>query len=144
MKLLNQRKLEAFKENWWNKNPNKKSCEEFEEDSGGGISIYNIGMSVILTFYSIQNKSARSLVISYLLCVRKVLFMKHHYFSGGVFIVIFVGIGLAILTLVFEYVYYKDKKQSRVSTADSTAKIPVQVKEFDKQHDETKAYVPIS
>ena len=61
LKLLNQRKLEAFKENWWNKNPNKKSCEEFEEDSGGGISIYNIGMSVILTFYSIQNKSARSL-----------------------------------------------------------------------------------
>ena len=51
---------------------------------------------------------------------------------------------MAILTLVFEYVYYKDKKQSRVSTADSTAKIPVQVKEFDKQHDETKAYVPIS
>ena len=137
LKLLNQRKLEAFKENWWNKNPNKKSCEEFEEDSGGGISIYNIGMSVILAFYSIQNKS-------YLLCVWIALFKKHHYFSGGVFIVIFVGIGLAILTLVFEYVYYKDKKQSRVSTADSTAKIPVQVKEFDKQHDETKAYVPIS
>ena len=43
LKLLNQRKLEAFKEKWWNKNPNKKKCEEFEEDSGGGISIYNIG-----------------------------------------------------------------------------------------------------
>ena len=43
LKLLNQRKLEAFKEKWWNKNPNKQKCEEFEEDSGGGISIYNIG-----------------------------------------------------------------------------------------------------
>ena len=140
LKLLNQRKLEAFKENWWNKNPNKKSCEEFEEDSGGGISIYNIGMGVISSHF-IQYKTSLHV---YLLCVWIALFKKHNYFSGGVFIVIFVGIGLAILTLVFEYVYYKDKKQSRVSTADSTAKIPVQVKEFDKQHDEAKAYVPIS
>ena len=66
--------------------------------------------------------------------------------TGGVFIVIFVGIGLAILTLVFEYVYYKDKKQSRVSSAtgDTQMKLPVQVQGFDKEHDETKAYVPIS
>jgi len=65
--LLNQRKLETLKERWWNQNPLKKICED-DDDSGGGISIYNI---------------------------------------GGVFIVIFVGIGLAILTLIFEYWYYK-------------------------------------
>ena len=65
LKLLNQRKLEAFKENWWNKNPNKKSCEEFEEDSGGGISIYNIGMNVI-SLHFIQYKTS----LHYLLCVR--------------------------------------------------------------------------
>ncbi len=44
-------------------NPLKKVCED-DDDSNGGISIYNI---------------------------------------GGVFIVIFVGIGLAIVTLVIEY-----------------------------------------
>ena len=77
LKLLNQRKLEAFKENWWNKNPNKKSCEEFEEDSGGGISIYNIGMGVILTFYSIQNKSALLVVRSNTI----IKLMNHHYFQ---------------------------------------------------------------
>jgi len=67
--------LEQFKENWWTKNPNKKNCEESEQDSGGGISIYNI---------------------------------------GGVFIIIFVGIGLAICTLVFEYLYHKEKRQPQV------------------------------
>ena len=70
--------------------------------------------------------------------------MLHHVFSGGVFIVIFVGIGLAILTLVFEYVYYKDKKQSRVSTADTQASAPIQVKGFGNEHDEAKAYIPVS
>ena len=43
MKLLNQRKLETFKERWWNQNPEKKVCEDEDEDTGGGISIYNIG-----------------------------------------------------------------------------------------------------
>ena len=43
LKLLNQRQLEAFKEKWWNRNPNQKNCDEYEEDSAGGISIYNIG-----------------------------------------------------------------------------------------------------
>ena len=62
LKLLNQRKLEAFKENWWNKNPNKKSCEEFEEDSGGGISIYNIGMGVISSHF-IQYKTSLHVVL---------------------------------------------------------------------------------
>ena len=54
LKLLNQRKLEAFKEKWWNKNPNKKNCEEYEEDSGGGISIYNIG-KYLLYCYNLSN-----------------------------------------------------------------------------------------
>ena len=63
LKLLNLRKLEEWKEKWWNKNPNAASCENYE-DSEGGISISNI---------------------------------------GGVFIVIFVGIGLAVLTLIFEF-----------------------------------------
>ena len=64
LKLLNQRKLEAFKENWWNKNPNKKSCEEFEEDSGGGISIYNIGMSG-LSLHFIQFKTSLHVAFTY-------------------------------------------------------------------------------
>ena len=39
------------------------------------------------------------------------------FHAGGVFIVIFVGIGLAIITLVVEYWYYKYKKpQSRVDS----------------------------
>ena len=42
LKLLNQRKLETLKERWWNQNPKKMLCED-EDDSGGGISIYNIG-----------------------------------------------------------------------------------------------------
>merc|ERR1719445_2412398 len=69
LKLLNQRKLETLKERWWNQNPQKKVCEESDDD-GGGISIHNI---------------------------------------GGVFIVIFVGIGLAIITLALEYWWYKFK-----------------------------------
>ena len=70
----------------------------------------------------------------------------NYIFTGGVFIVIFVGIGLAILTLVFEYVYYKDKKQSGVNSTktDVQMKLPLEVKQFDQKHDESKAYVPIS
>ena len=41
------------------------------------------------------------------------------YNIGGVFIVIFVGIGLAIITLVIEYWYYKYKKPaSRVDSSN--------------------------
>jgi hypothetical protein len=43
LKLLNQRKLETFKERWWNQNPDKKVCDDEDSDDGGGISIYNIG-----------------------------------------------------------------------------------------------------
>jgi len=79
LRLLNQRKLEGMKERWWNQNPNRVTCEEDEEDTGG-ISIHNI---------------------------------------GGVFIVIFVGIFLALITLAIEYWYYKDKTpiSSRVGSA---------------------------
>jgi len=79
LKLLNQRKLETLKERWWNQNPQKKACEE-ADDNSGGISIHNI---------------------------------------GGVFIVIFIGIALAIITLGAEYWYYKYKAPStRVSSVE--------------------------
>ena len=99
MKLLNQRTLETLKERWWNQNPAKKVCEN-DEDSSGGISIYNI---------------------------------------GGVFIVIFIGIGLAILTLIFEYWYYKHKKPA--SRVDSSSK-KLQVKQAlsNAQFNEKKDY----
>ena len=67
LKLLNQRKLESLKEKWWNKNPDRKTCDDNKKQSDG-ISINNI---------------------------------------GGVFIVIFIGVVLACLTLAFEYFYYR-------------------------------------
>lgn len=43
---------------------------------------------------------------------------------GGVFIVIFVGIGMACITLVFEYWYYKYRKNPQViDVAEATSKI---------------------
>ena len=42
LKLLNQRKLEQLKERWWNKNPEKKDCQDSKKQSDG-ISINNIG-----------------------------------------------------------------------------------------------------
>jgi len=90
LKLLNQRKLETFKERWWNQNPDKKVCDdEDSDDNGGGISIYNI---------------------------------------GGVFIVIFVGIALAVITLIVEYWYYKYKKPNSSVDSDMMAK-QLQVKQ---------------
>ena len=68
--------------------------------------------------------------------------MSIFLFTGGVFIVIFVGIGLAIVTLVFEYVYYKDKKPARVGSAETNNTI--NVRGLDRSIDNTKAYVPIS
>ncbi len=91
LKLLNQRKLETFKERWWNQNPKKVVCEDEGDDTSGGISIYNI---------------------------------------GGVFIVIFVGIALAIFTLVIEYWYYKYKKPaSRISTGSDLVAKQLKVKQ---------------
>ena len=43
LKLLNQRTLETLKERWWNQNPKRMYCTD-DDDSGGGISIYNIGI----------------------------------------------------------------------------------------------------
>lgn len=43
---------------------------------------------------------------------------------GGVFIIIFVGIGLASITLAFEYWWYKYRKTSKVITMqESTSQI---------------------
>ncbi|XP_045769552.1 ionotropic receptor 25a [Maniola jurtina] len=72
LQLLNKRKLEKLKENWWNNNPNAIKCEK-QDDQSDGISIQNI---------------------------------------GGVFIVIFMGIGLACITLGVEYWWYKWRKRS--------------------------------
>ncbi len=47
--------------------------------------------------------------------------------AGGVFIVIFVGIGLAIITLIFEYWYYKYRKPSMA--VDSAQDRKLQVKQ---------------
>jgi len=53
---------------------------------------------------------------------------------GGVFIVIFIGIGLAMITLCIEFWYYKYKApMSRVASADQNK---LQVSEFDKQRRE--------
>ncbi|CAG0883411.1 unnamed protein product [Cyprideis torosa] len=94
LKLLNQRRLESLKEKWWNQNPNKKVCDD-TDDQSDGISIYNI---------------------------------------GGVFIVIFVGIVLACLTLAIEYWYYKLRFRgpSRDSSTDSSTRI-TNVRGFDER-----------
>ncbi|XP_050348568.1 ionotropic receptor 25a isoform X2 [Nymphalis io] len=74
LQLLNKRKLEKLKENWWNNNPQAIKCEK-QDDQSDGISIQNI---------------------------------------GGVFIVIFMGIGLACVTLGVEYWWYKWRKRPTV------------------------------
>ncbi|CAB3227099.1 unnamed protein product [Arctia plantaginis] len=74
LQLLNKRKLEKLKENWWNNNEQAQKCEK-QDDQSDGISIQNI---------------------------------------GGVFIVIFMGIGLACVTLGVEYWWYKWKKRPLV------------------------------
>lgn len=71
LQLLNRRRLEKLKENWWNNNPKAMKCEK-QDDQSDGISIQNI---------------------------------------GGVFIVIFMGIGLACITLGVEYWWYKWRRR---------------------------------
>lgn len=44
-------------------------------------------------------------------------------YPGGVFIVIFVGIGLAIITLIIEYWYYKYKKPIRVDSSSKKMQV---------------------
>lgn len=48
LKLLNQRRLESLKEKWWNKNPERKDCQDTKKQSDG-ISINNIGNNLILS-----------------------------------------------------------------------------------------------
>ncbi|XP_060526726.1 ionotropic receptor 25a isoform X2 [Cylas formicarius] len=79
LQLLNRRELERLKEKWWNKNPEKRTCEK-ADDQSDGISIQNI---------------------------------------GGVFIVILVGIGLACVTLAFEYWWYKYRKNTKITNIAS-------------------------
>ena len=70
LKLNNKRIRESLEEKWWTLNPKKATCDD-NVDSGGGISLYNI---------------------------------------GGVFIIIFIGLGLSIIPLIFEFLYYTQKK----------------------------------
>ena len=42
LRLLNQRTLETLKENWWTLNPDRKTCDD-SNDQSDGISIQNIG-----------------------------------------------------------------------------------------------------
>lgn len=74
LQLLNKRKLEKLKENWWSNNPAAMKCEK-QDDQSDGISIQNI---------------------------------------GGVFIVIFMGIGLACITLAVEYWWYKWRRRPTI------------------------------
>ena len=44
LQLQNMRLLETYKQQWWNENPFAQNCDEYSGgDSGGGISISNIG-----------------------------------------------------------------------------------------------------
>ena len=55
-------------------------------------------------------------------------FHSRNFFIGGVFIVIFVGIALAIITLIVEYWYYKYKKPNSSVDVDILSK-QLQVKQ---------------
>lgn len=60
---------------------------------------------------------------------------------GGVFIVIFVGIGMACLTLIFEYYWYKYRKSTKiidVAEEEKTQKIDYRVTDFRKREPDTK------
>ena len=83
--------LENLKEKWWAQNPNKATCEDDDSDTSGGI--------IVLIWQFHDNFSQ---------------FMTHFsgisiYNIGGVFIVILVGIGIAFITLIVEFWYYKYK-----------------------------------
>lgn len=61
---------------------------------------------------------------------------------GGVFIVIFVGIGMACLTLIFEYYWYKYRKSTKiidVAEKDKTQKVDYKVTDFRKREPDTKS-----
>jgi ionotropic glutamate receptor len=77
LKLLNERKLEKLKEDWWKKF--SRRCEDIKKSSDG-ISIHNI---------------------------------------GGVFIVIFAGVILACITLFFEWIFLRMKKNNMKNNMQS-------------------------
>ncbi|KPJ17158.1 Glutamate receptor, ionotropic kainate 2 [Papilio machaon] len=52
LQLLNKRKLEKLKENWWNNNPMARACDK-QDDQSDGISIQNIGGVFIVIFLGI-------------------------------------------------------------------------------------------
>src|SRR5699024_10757017 len=97
LKLLNQRRLENLKEKWWNRNPEKKDCQDSKKQSDG-ISINNIGKETAEDTVCSNNSGL--------------------LLSGGVFIVIFIGVVLACITLVIEHWYYKGKETKVVSLAN--------------------------
>ena len=92
MRLLTERKLEGMKERWWNKNENRKVCEN-EEGDIGAISIEDV---------------------------------------GGVFIFIFAGIIISLITLAAEHWYYK-RKAAKVEDAETK-----KVAEYDEKKDQSK------
>lgn len=59
-----------------------------------------------------------------------ILHIIFFYSLGGVFIVIFVGIGLACFTLAFEYWWYKYKKSSKVANSMNPKKMIIGRGEF--------------
>lgn len=118
--LLNKRKLEKLKEKWWNLNPNRQQCEK-QDNQSDGISIHNIGEFCYILSVSFS-RLRRILVIG----------RKFGYFIGGVFIVIFVGIGLACITLAFEYWFYKYKQKPRMQMF--TRKVSSQKGVLEKIH----------
>ena len=99
LRLLNQRRLETLKERWWTDNPEKRECGD-TNDQSDGISIQNIG-PFFLSYFSIDQTLQN---ISILFSSKKKI--------GGVFIVIFVGIFLACVTLAVEYCYFKVRRNS--------------------------------
>ena len=52
--------------------------------------------------------------------------------SGGVFIVIFVGIGLACITLAFEYWWYKYRRPTLISDVDKVSNKQSQIRHKEK------------
>lgn len=68
LKLLNERQLEALKEQWWHKNAKKQECTNVEEETTG-ISIQNIGGVFILILGGIM--------ISLVILVIEFFYYKH-------------------------------------------------------------------
>lgn len=112
LKLLNQRKLENLKEKWWNRNNEKKECPDAKKQSDG-ISINNIGD------------------YPFLHCFWNTLDILNFNFLGGVFIVIFIGVVLACVTLVIEYWYFKGKEAKVVTLPDQHRNPTSKVTQFN-------------